>query len=381
MLLKIKSNDRVLQRMAALFVFMLSALLIINISYADTRAVIQTKTNLKQLENKINLLQHTLNRAHDKQGILNQELSQTEKQINEGLSQLKKIQQDLAIKQSKINALQQRVDTLSEQLHTQQRLLAQHIRVRYKSGEYQPLKWLLNQDNPQDINRILTFYQYLVHSRQQSMDQVIATQKNLILNQHQLNQEIVAQQQLQQQLNKRQQQFDHNKRYHTAIIRTLNQDIQNKQQTLVAYRHNQANLTHLLTSLVQQSVIQTRHPFTQMRKKLIKPVQTDRNNIKKMNQGVLFYAQGGAPVVAVYPGKVVFCDWLNGYGRLLIIDHGWGFMTLYANNQSLFKRKGDTVNQGEQIASIGHSGTLKENGLYFEIRHRGKATPPLDWMS
>ena len=157
MLLKIKSNDRVLQRMAALFVFMLSALLIINISYADTRAVIQTKTNLKQLENKINLLQHTLNRAHDKQGILNQELSQTEKQINEGLSQLKKIQQDLAIKQSKINALQQRVDTLSEQLHTQQRLLAQHIRVRYKSGEYQPLKWLLNQDNPQDINRILTF--------------------------------------------------------------------------------------------------------------------------------------------------------------------------------------------------------------------------------
>lgn len=352
-----------------------------NTSYAQTRAMIQTKTNLKQLETKINLLQHTLNSAQDKQGILNQELGHTQKQINEGLTELKKIHQDLAIKQSKINALQQRVDSLSEQLHIQQHLLAKHICVRYKSGEYQPVKWLLNQDNPQDINRLLTFYQYLVRSRQHSIDRVIATQKNLIQSQRQLNQDLIAQQQLQQQLNKRQQQFDHNKRYHTVLIHELKQDIQNKQQTLKAYRQNRANLTHLLTVLVQQSVIQTRHPFTQQRKKLISPVQTGRNNIKKINQGLLFYAQEGSPVVSVYPGKVVFCDWLNGYGRLLIIDHGWGFMTLYANNQSLFKRKGDTVNQGEQIASVGHSGTLKENGLYFEIRHRGKATPPLDWMS
>ena len=100
-----------------------------------------------------------------------------------------------------------------------------------------------------------------------------------------------------------------------------------------------------------------------------------------MNQGVTFFAKEGEPVVSVYAGKVVFSDWLKGYGLLLIVDHGMGFMTLYAHNQSLFKRKGDPVLQGEQIASIGHSGGLKQNGLYFEVRHRGKAIPPLEWLS
>ena len=100
-----------------------------------------------------------------------------------------------------------------------------------------------------------------------------------------------------------------------------------------------------------------------------------------MNQGVVFFAQEGAPVTAVFPGKIVFSDWLKGYGLILILDHGQGFMTLYAHNQSLFKQKGDSVIQGEQIATVGHSGGLKQNGLYFEIRQRGKAIPPLRWLS
>lgn len=100
-----------------------------------------------------------------------------------------------------------------------------------------------------------------------------------------------------------------------------------------------------------------------------------------MNQGLIFFANEGMPVNAVSTGKVVFSDWLKGYGLLLIIDHGQGFMTLYAHNQSLFKQKGDNVQRGEQIATVGHSGGIKQNGLYFEIRQRGKAVPPLKWLT
>ncbi len=130
-----------------------------------------------------------------------------------------------------------------------------------------------------------------------------------------------------------------------------------------------------------QSTTQTKQPFTKMRKKLPMPVKVGHQALQKVNQGVTFFAGEGTPVTAVYPGKIVFSDWLNGYGLLLILDHGQGFMTLYAHNQSLFKRKGATVLQGEQIATVGHSGGLKQNGLYFEVRHRGKAIPPLDWLS
>jgi septal ring factor EnvC (AmiA/AmiB activator) len=118
-----------------------------------------------------------------------------------------------------------------------------------------------------------------------------------------------------------------------------------------------------------------------MRRKLPRPVQNNSNSFEKMNQGLMFFANEGEPVSSVYPGKVVFSDWLRGYGLLLIIDHGNGFMTLYAHNQSLYKHKGDTVHQGESIASVGHSGGILKNGLYFEVRQRGKAVPPLEWLS
>jgi septal ring factor EnvC (AmiA/AmiB activator) len=95
---------------------------------------------------------------------------------------------------------------------------------------------------------------------------------------------------------------------------------------------------------------------------------------------MLFAGEGDA-VTAVLPGKIVFTDWLKGYGYLLIIDHGHGLMTLYAHNKTLLKHKGDIVTQGEKIASVGHSGTIKKNGLYFEVRRQGKATSPLAWLA
>ena len=83
---------------------------------------------------------------------------------------------------------------------------------------------------------------------------------------------------------------------------------------------------------------------------------------------------------AIYSGKVVFSEWLNGYGLIIIVDHGDGFMSLYANNQSLYKRKGETIVKGEQIASVGHSGGKRENGLYFELRHKGKPVSAKQWI-
>jgi septal ring factor EnvC (AmiA/AmiB activator) len=76
----------------------------------------------------------------------------------------------------------------------------------------------------------------------------------------------------------------------------------------------------------------------------------------------------------------VFADWLRGFGNLLIIDHGDGFMSLYGNNESLFKQVGDTAQIGETVASVGNSGGNMDSGLYFEIRHQGKAFDPLAWV-
>ncbi len=355
--------------------------LLVNTALAESRAMTQTKSQLRQLENKMSQLQLNINHTHDKQDVLTKELSHTEKQIKEGNVALKKIQGLMKANQHQITTLHLQVNTLSEQLRTQQHLLAEHIRARYKMGEYQPFKWLLNQESPDAISRLLTFHQYLVNSRQRIMKTVSETKQTLILSQNKLNQELVDQEHLQQQLNKRQQAFDYDKHRHTTLLSSLKRDIKAQEKTLQTCQQNKANLARLLSSLVQQSVLQTRHPFSQMRQKLHQPVATNSGGVQKINQGVVFYADAGTPVVSVASGKIVFSDWLNGYGLLLIVDHGWGFMTLYANNQTLLKHKGDIVKQDEKIAIVGHSGTFKQNGLYFEIRQRGKAVNPLEWMS
>lgn len=366
---------------------LIRSLLIVNLlllnhgASAETAAMSQTKTKLKQLENKISNLQHTLSSAQDKNGILTKELSQTEKEISIGVRQLSESRQKMAQKQLIITDLQTQVSALNQQLHTQQQLLAKHVRARYTMGEYQPLKWLLNQDTPQTTSRLLTFYQYIVQSRQHIINQVQLTKKNLILSQDKLHHEIDEQQQLQQQLSLRQNKLEQDKHYGTAIIQSLNQDIRSNQQALDESQRNKENLSNLLTSLTQQSIIQTQHPFVLMRRKLPRPIGAGSPTPQKTNQGIIFFTTEGTPVMAVYPGKIVFSDWLKGYGLLLIIDHGQGFMTLYAHNQSLFKQKGDRVEQGEKIATVGHSGGLKQNGLYFEVRQRGKAIPPLQWLS
>jgi len=97
-------------------------------------------------------------------------------------------------------------------------------------------------------------------------------------------------------------------------------------------------------------------------------------------KGIFFRAAQGAPVQAVAGGEVVYADWMRGFGQLLIIDHGGGYMSLYANNEALRKAVGDGVRQGEAIASVGASGSNLETGLYFEVRFRSRVLNPLSWL-
>ena len=97
-------------------------------------------------------------------------------------------------------------------------------------------------------------------------------------------------------------------------------------------------------------------------------------------KGMVIAKDSGSKVNAVYPGKVIFADWLRGYGLMLAIDHGKGDMTFYGYNQTLLKKVGDTVQANEAIALVGDSGGKSRSGLYFEIRRKGTPTNPRTWL-
>jgi septal ring factor EnvC (AmiA/AmiB activator) len=98
-------------------------------------------------------------------------------------------------------------------------------------------------------------------------------------------------------------------------------------------------------------------------------------------KGVFIRAPGGEPVRAVAPGRVVYADWMRGFGNLLIVDHGDAFLSIYGNNESLLKQSGDAVMLGEAVATVGQSGGNEETGLYFELRHLGRPFDPLSWVA
>ena len=128
--------------------------------------------------------------------------------------------------------------------------------------------------------------------------------------------------------------------------------------------------------------------FAALRGKLHLPVRGDmlskfgsRRGNGPASKGLFIRAPEGADVHAVAGGRVVFADWLRGFGNLLIIDHGSQYLTIYANNQSLLKRAGDVVKGGDVVANVGNSGGNEQSGLYFEMRHDGRAFDPLDWVT
>jgi septal ring factor EnvC (AmiA/AmiB activator) len=131
-----------------------------------------------------------------------------------------------------------------------------------------------------------------------------------------------------------------------------------------------------------------RLPFSTLRGRLAFPVRGElmgrfgapRGSAGTEAKGVFIRAPEGQPVRAVAHGQVVYADWMRGFGNLLIVDHGEAYLSIYANNESLLKQVGDAVAVGEQVATTGSSGGNEETGLYFELRHLGRAFDPLRWV-
>jgi septal ring factor EnvC (AmiA/AmiB activator) len=129
--------------------------------------------------------------------------------------------------------------------------------------------------------------------------------------------------------------------------------------------------------------------FTQLRGRLRLPVRgelmnrfgTPRAEGGTTWRGLFIRAASGSEVKAVAGGRVVFADWLRGFGNLIILDHGGGYMTVYGYNDSLLRRAGQNVTAGENIAAAGSSGGNPESGLYFELRSQGQPVDPLKWVS
>jgi septal ring factor EnvC (AmiA/AmiB activator) len=113
---------------------------------------------------------------------------------------------------------------------------------------------------------------------------------------------------------------------------------------------------------------------------LFGPYKNPKYNINNFRSGIDIKAEHGEPIRSVFKGKVIYSNWFKGYGNMIIIDHGNSYYTVYAHMEETFKSKGDPVDAGEVIATVGDTGSMTGAKLYFEVRHHGKPVNPLKWL-
>ncbi len=369
-------------------------LLVFNIYAAVAEAEIsqaELERKLQALESEISKFKEMLDKTSGEKSDLERNLESNEKNINNLLKKIQHIESDLTKGGDRIGRLLDEEKELQRAKSEQQQYIANQIRAAHKIGKQAYLKVLLNQEDPYQISRMLTYYDYFNRARAEQIEVYNRTilQLQNVAKLIDWENQALANNRVKLQLERSELvllQIDKRK-----VLVALNSEISAtgmEIEKLVADRRQLEQLIQRIHAGISNlpapaDVV----PFESLKGQLLLPVDgqishrygNKRNAGRLRWSGVLISAAEGEPVYAVHYGRVVFSDWLRGFGLLMIINHGQGYMSLYGHNQVLYRETGDWVTAGETIAAVGDSGGQSKPGLYFEIRVAGKTADPQLW--
>jgi septal ring factor EnvC (AmiA/AmiB activator) len=395
---------------------------------ADDRA--QTQQQIEATRQDINELKKVLTQLQQEREGVQKDLRGTETEMGKLEKQVDALQQQLKKTESELQRLETEKKKLQSSRTEQQKLIAIQARAAYQGGRQEYLKLLLNQQNPEQFARTLTYYDYLSQARMaqlkafnETLAQLAGVEKDIQMQQAQL---LVQQSTLGQQRDE----LEQVRKERQAVLAKLNGDVKARDQKLQRRQQDQADLQKVLATIEETLARQAREAEEARRKALLAQQEEERkqreaavarnapspqppprkqapevrvstgetfggafgsargklpwpvdgrllarfgearDDERTRWDGVMISASAGTAVHAVHGGRVVFADWLRGAGLLVILDHGDGYLSLYGHNQSLLKNAGDVVKAGEAISTP---------ALYFAIRQQGRATDPAQW--
>lgn len=371
---------------------------------ADGNTKIAPAKELKAVKTEIQLLSDDVNLNKASKESLYKQLKQQSlavSELNKDLNVLGQKMNKLSVELSQLALKQQQQhETHSQQLTA----LNQQIHAAFINGQPSVIKVVLNQESPATLSRSTVYYRYFNQARQDQLGKITETLQNLTEDQKMLFAAQKKQQQLYTEQESKRLALKTKAKQREATLTVLDKKITSQDSRLQLLREQESSLQALLNSLNKPKKQETNKPkkqnsptFTKPSKQqafaknvggLVWPVKgkllahygSPRNLGKLTWQGIMIAASSGDNVVAAAPGRVVFADWLRGFGLLLIIDHGDQYMSLYGNNESLLKQVGDEVGAGDLIAQSGENDVRQQAGLYFEIRYKGSPTNPMKWL-
>jgi septal ring factor EnvC (AmiA/AmiB activator) len=351
------------------------------------------------LRKEINKLSKAQQEVEEKRNSETKQLRKIDQQVAKSSQDLNKVATAVSEQQQKLERLEIQQEQLEKNLRSQKEQLALLIRSAYRLGENSELKHLLSQDKLADAARWLVYHQYFEKERQQEITALTTELQELAAISLEIEQEknVLAQQKIEQQkvVSELSKQLQDRK----ATVNTLDAKYKSQQEKIKALGKDEKALRALLDKL-KQAATKSKAPVVVGRPTSKKPAPkvTPKNLTGwpltgaliagygnampdgRASEGLLIAAPAGTSVYSVAAGRVIYADWLKGYGLLLVIDHGRGYMSLYANNDALFKEVGEAVAAGERVSSVGTSGAQNRAALYFEMRLNGQPQNPNSWL-
>jgi septal ring factor EnvC (AmiA/AmiB activator) len=362
---------------------------------------------------------------------LSTQLGEVETLYGRTAALLRTLQGQVEQKRRNLVKIRLEMQVLQVEVAKQNKELAGQMKAAYAMGQKEKLKLLLNQQDPSISSRMLVYYDYLNKVRLVKLLSISETMRHLDQLTTQQQQETEILEKSLEQKKSEQIAVDGARKRRTELLAQLKNDFSSNEQQIIYLKESENKLKNLVSSLQRSThdlgfeVKQTKKThedadlsepskdltdsvdgfsktsiapanakegqavdFSQLKGQLSWPVKGRLANkfgsartesSESIWDGVLIDASEGAEIRAITSGKVVYSDWLRGYGLLIIIDHGKDYMSLYAFNQSLYRQVGEWVGVGDVIASVGQSGGRNQSGLYFGIRSKGKSVDPLEW--
>ncbi len=370
------------------------------------------REELKDLQGRIQSLQKDIAKAEESRADAAEELRETEQAISDANRKLRELGNERAEAQATLASLNAQSQKLSSRISTQQTQLGRLFTRQYYAGETDALSHLLSGNDPNQLARDAHYLGLLSRAKAgliRNLGEVLDEKKRLAGLARDKSEELAEIEKSQQrehaglveQQKKRQ-----------AVLARLSDRIKAQRREVDRLKRDEKRLAKLIEGLgrivarpkrapqtpshVQPALRNERTPdaslaadaFARLKGRLSLPARgelanrfgTPRQEGGTTWKGVFIRAASGAEVKAIAPGRIVFADWLRGFGNLAIVDHGDGYLSVYGNNESLYKAVGQPVKSGEAIASVGNSGGNLETGLYFELRHLGQPLDPLKWV-
>lgn len=348
----------------------------------------RTKKDLSEVQTALKQSQSEYNAQRKKVATLQKNLQQHELEIAKNAKALNMAEQSIKKTEQQQQLQQQKADQLEQQHAQFQYALAAQLKSAYMAGgDDDYAKMLLNQEDTAKFERTLSYYNYLNKARIEQLEELKALQLQIAKNQAELaktKQKLVNL-------------HDEQKRRQTALVNAQSERQANLKNLQAQLNNTKSSINYLKEN--QQTLITTIEELEKEKNKKVELLGLN-NSKGKLNwpsrgklehtfgqrkhggidwKGVLIGAKEGSNINSVHNGQVVFADWLKGYGWVIVVDHGEGFMSLYGHAQTLLKDVGDMVREGETVALVGQSGGQASSGLYFEMRHKGRAVNPEKW--